>query len=144
MRIPQQAREEILHGEHLVCALELERIGARLYSLNRSNDPERAAAAIGISVTDWALPEETPSVLTASGDIRVRAGLNRQKRRLAIYHELAHVLLEWFVPLYTHADVWLLTVILLQPGELFMGLLRGANDNLTLAGALRILTTLEG
>lgn len=137
------AVEEVLRGRKYVDPVELERIAAKLLSVAQGNDPERMAAALGVTIVEWRLPAEVPSTCSSDGRIRLRIGLGRRHRRRAIYHEIAHLLLLWFAPLHSHADVWLLTVILSEPGELFLGLMRSANDDLTLAQALAILRVPE-
>ena len=120
---------------------ELERLAAKLCSLAGSREPSVMAAALDVPVIevrkaaiDW------DALLQPDGQIYVRATLGARRKRRAILHELAHLIMRWFCPLHSHADVWLLTAILDDPGELLLRLLRAANDDVvTPAQAIAIL-----
>lgn len=141
VQLPRIALDEIWAGPRMVDPIDLDAIAARVRRLAISGDHVALAASVGIEVVTRKLPSHIDGEVSPDGIIYVRPHLSWQRRQVVVTHELAHILLMWFSPFHTHADVWMLTMLLLDPRPIFLTLVLAANDDAGLAVALKAFQT---
>lgn len=107
--------DEVIGGCPLADAVDIEDIARGARAVSATSDPLSLATAHGCTVVvSPDLPRPFDGLLMEDGKIYVRS-MRRTRLRVVIFHELAHWLCRRSRWIYSHADVWCLTLALAIP-----------------------------